>query len=281
MTTDAMPQTDRAIDRDLFCQGCGYNLRGLTGNLCPECGRSLVGLRLTVSRIPWVHRRVLGRVRAYAETVALVMFRQHDFADEMARPVCYSDAQRFRWVTVALAALPVHVAGLILWAERLTCPTTNEIVMFVWTNPWLGGLFHFAWFLFLAAATGLPSYFFHPKSVPIEQQNRAIALSYYTCGTLSLTLLPVSTLTVMLHDSLDDTILLACLLLSIILPLFQWGIWLSELTRLIRRVLPQHPGRAVGVAILCPLLWPFLLGLCFVVLPAVVLYVGLIMSSLF
>ncbi|GAB4385674.1 MAG: hypothetical protein Kow0022_12510 [Phycisphaerales bacterium] len=28
-------------DRDIPCPGCGYNLRGLTGDHCPECGERL------------------------------------------------------------------------------------------------------------------------------------------------------------------------------------------------------------------------------------------------
>lgn len=34
-------------ERDIACPGCGYNLRGLTGRICPECGQALVvSLRL-------------------------------------------------------------------------------------------------------------------------------------------------------------------------------------------------------------------------------------------
>ncbi len=28
-------------DRDVACPGCGYNVRGLEGDACPECGRGL------------------------------------------------------------------------------------------------------------------------------------------------------------------------------------------------------------------------------------------------
>jgi len=36
----ASPPVDHAIDRDLYCLECGYNLRGLSGDpvRCPECG---------------------------------------------------------------------------------------------------------------------------------------------------------------------------------------------------------------------------------------------------
>jgi hypothetical protein len=29
-------------EQDIECPGCGYNLRGLTGECCPECGQALV-----------------------------------------------------------------------------------------------------------------------------------------------------------------------------------------------------------------------------------------------
>src|SRR5207248_6621833 len=47
---------------------------------------------------------------------------------------------------------------------------------------------------FLAAATGVPSYFCHSRHLEIERQNRAIALSYYACAVLAL-LAPASLLT--------------------------------------------------------------------------------------
>jgi hypothetical protein len=39
--------------------------------------------------------------------------------------------------------------------------------------------------LFLFGMTGVASYFFHPKSLSIVRQNRALALSYYACGPLA------------------------------------------------------------------------------------------------
>lgn len=53
MTTQGVVHADTTDDndamlrsfiatRDAPCPACGYNLRGLTGNRCPECGRRLV-----------------------------------------------------------------------------------------------------------------------------------------------------------------------------------------------------------------------------------------------
>ncbi|MEM6459476.1 MAG: hypothetical protein AAF710_08815 [Planctomycetota bacterium] len=45
-------------ERDVGCPSCDYNLRGLTGDVCPECG---VGLRL---RVGLAEPRVLGLIVA-------------------------------------------------------------------------------------------------------------------------------------------------------------------------------------------------------------------------
>ncbi len=89
------PDQEVEIGHDLFCQDCGYNLRGLTGARCPECGHSLETIRALESQIPWVYRKEQGWFRAYWRTVWLVMFRQRRFCEEMARPVSFDDAQRF------------------------------------------------------------------------------------------------------------------------------------------------------------------------------------------
>ena len=181
-----------AIQYDLFCQTCGYNLRGLTGDRCPECGRSLETIRATTSLIPWVYRKKLGQFRAYWRTVWLVMFRQRRFCDEMARPVSYADAQRFRWATILHAYAPVLLLTISVyvgaWPILFRDPLWNQLFVAVW--PAIG--VHFCIVLFLAAVTGVPGYFFHPDHLPVELQNRAIALSCYTCGPLALTVVPVA-----------------------------------------------------------------------------------------
>ena len=47
------------------------------------------------------------------------------------------------------------------------------------SDPWLAIGFHVAAILGLAVLTGVPSYFFHPRRLPVEFQNRSVALSYY------------------------------------------------------------------------------------------------------
>src|SRR5438128_163233 len=60
------------IGHDPFCPQCGYSLRGLNPRdsaaaevCCPECGFAVDLRTLQQSIIPWVHRREIGRWRAY------------------------------------------------------------------------------------------------------------------------------------------------------------------------------------------------------------------------
>jgi hypothetical protein len=173
----------------------------------------------------------------------------------------------------------VLAADLMLWIERMPSPTDNEFITMFWSNVGLAAILHVGFLLFLVAATGAPSYFFHPRDVPIAQQDRAIALSYYACGPLSLLFLPAVAAMIWLHVGLDHWIGELGLLLMVILPILQFGIWWSDMYRLARGLMPQRPRRAVSLAILCPLFWSILFGVCFGVVPVLVLYLVAVFAS--
>src|SRR5829696_1063144 len=95
--TDAAPPP---ADEDLFCPECGYNLHALHGiDRCPECGLAIDRDGFARSRIPWVHRRHVGRIRSYWRTVWLATLRPKTVAAEASRRVSYPDARQFRYVT--------------------------------------------------------------------------------------------------------------------------------------------------------------------------------------
>lgn len=174
------PAEDTPVPAEVYCPDCGYDLRGLTGQNCPECGFALAVVRSRESQIPWVHRRRLGLLRAYWQTVRLVERWPRRFCLEMVRPVSYGDAQAFRWWTFLLAYVPLLLISVASgWAA---CNAGAEGGATLWL---LAGaqVIAAAW---LAALPGLCSYSFHPRRLPIEQQNRAIALSYYAWAPLAL-----------------------------------------------------------------------------------------------
>lgn len=175
---------DNAAAEGLICPACGYSLRGIASDRCPECGLAIDRSALAVSRIPWVHRRRIGPVRAYWRTVWFSTFQRKKLAGEVSRSVSYSDAQRFRWVTVTIMMLPAVIAWPFFPApavKELTAALALPDPMSRWMIP----LLLLGCTLPLLAITGTPSYFFHPRMLSVPQQNRAIALSYYACAPLA------------------------------------------------------------------------------------------------
>jgi hypothetical protein len=221
-------------------------------------------------------------LRAYWRTVGVVMFRQRRFRNEIVRPVDYAAAQRFRWVTILHVAVPVLAALVVVYAGHVAKPfsRTNEVAVVMLRWVWPVGVVYAAFLLFLLAATGMPSYFFHPKAVPVVQQNRAIALSYYASGPLALMALPLLALAAGWVVGFDHLVGMFFLLLGAILPLALMAVWWLDLIHLSFRLLPQRRGRAFLIAIMVPVLW-FALGLLFVGgVSAGAAYIWLVFASL-
>ncbi|HEX4793998.1 MAG TPA: hypothetical protein VH370_09410 [Humisphaera sp.] len=166
---------------------------------CPECGIAVDREALARSQIPWSHRKQIGWWRAYWRTVKLVVFKSKILASEVARPVSYRDAQLFRAITIALAIVPAVIVVGVWWMTARDWERSNlagDVVPFSWypteiVGGWItvGGsiipLGALAAIGALLSVTGVQSYFFHPRSLPIIWQNRAVALSYYTCAPIA------------------------------------------------------------------------------------------------
>jgi hypothetical protein len=170
---------------DRFCAACGYNLRGIASDRCPECGHVFDPNQTSAPQIPWSHRHSIGRLRAFWRTVRLVSFRTRQFATEIHRPVSLADALAFRRLVALHLFIPL--ALLSGWAYVDLLHSNGGL----WVASDLFGslaqlfglpvLIGSIW-LFLMMAFGIGSYFFHPKSIAVRHQNRAVALSYYACG---------------------------------------------------------------------------------------------------
>lgn len=282
---------------DLHCPICAYCLQGLPGDTCPECGQSLASLRSTVSRIPWQSRREIGRVRAYWRTVWMVTVRNRQFCEEYARPVSYRDARSFQLVTVMHVFLAAVLAVALLYISVSAKPeAADSILEFILSDDlWLGptqvdrayaeiwpavGLL-ICFLLFLAAATGVPSYFFHPRSIAIRQQNTAIAMSHYTCGPLALAPILIAVAFMAIWPVAPEDAKVAAVALAVIKPLVLAALlWWLNLVRLAHRTMPQIKGRAILVGLATPLLWLALAGLLLVLLPLAILWILVVIYSL-
>ncbi len=242
----ALPPLPEGIN----CPDCGYDLRSLTGPRCPECGFDLAIVRSQTSQIPWSRRGEIGRFKAYWQTVWLVWRHPKRLYIEIIRPVSYRDSQRFRWVTFLHAYIPLLVCFAAGFAsdgklpERDSLPTPLGVVVGIG--------------LLLVVLPGASSYVLESRRLPVEQRNRAIALSYYTWAPLAaipVVLLFFAAAGLAAHvldpDRSDFAfyVLAICVLATAILPLLAILIAESRLELLARRVLREH-GRA-WLRVLC------------------------------
>lgn len=175
---------DAAVE--IFCPHCGYNLRGLNLERCPECGKTFSPDELRQSQLPWTHRARIGRHKAFWRTVRMVTFRPSRFCREIARPADHRDAQKFRWLVIAHVLAALLILGLGLLAIVLLDPQGMVKPGVLILVAIIAGYFLLA----LPICTGIPSWFCAPKSLEAERQNRAIALSYYSAGPLAYLYLP-------------------------------------------------------------------------------------------
>src|SRR5438093_12950493 len=103
----------------LHCAGCGYDLRGLCGERCPECGLPFDPHDPPTARVPWLRRGAeLGACSAFWQTVWLALVHPRRLAGQVEQylDVDAQSARRFRWICTLIAA--ASVAGwidLVLW----------------------------------------------------------------------------------------------------------------------------------------------------------------------
>lgn len=143
-------------------------------------------------RLPWEHRRHLGVLIAFWRTVWIVCFRTRSLAQELNRPVSYSDARRF-WALVLLhawAPFALALAALLILSRTSSWAWLRDYENVLWTEAYLPVplvvMILPALLLFFVLATGVPTYFAHQRSLPTAQQNRAIALAYYAAAPLAI-----------------------------------------------------------------------------------------------
>jgi hypothetical protein len=178
---------DEGHDRDgadCYCPGCGYDLRGLAHDRCPECGRvARRGDRCGV-RLPWTQRARLGTAEAFWRTAALVTFRPDEFAARFHwQHVRHHGSAGFRRRTVACAAAAsVLAAAGFAWHARLSAHATSVL---------LGALLPSA-LAFFYAATELAGFFAGPRppSDTSEEGFRAAIVNDYASAALAWTPLP-------------------------------------------------------------------------------------------
>ena len=269
MSVDAAPRFDPAgevpDEYDVFCEACGYSLAGLTGDRCPECGARFEPKGLPYARIPWLHRKRLGRGNAYFRTVLMVCFFPARFARELCRPVriSASDARRFRHETMLL---PTALTGLVMLAlvvaairnYILVSPLSPVDLVFIAVSAVaLLGAVH----LFLYFATDMPLFIW--KGLPAVKPAELSPVHQYACAPLAfspLLLLLLIYLIIQRESSVTTTRMVftvIALAVAMVVPLWLWIVAL-----VLMKVSTSAPLRRVLLlAIYLPVHWFVMLAL--------------------
>lgn len=282
MSSGSLPADSSRFDvQAIPCPGCYYDLRALSGPVCPECGLEVGANFVAGTQVPFAHRNLLGFWRAYWRTVLQVTFRPRRFALHAFRPVEYGDARFFQHVTVLLASLAV--AGLMIIASHCGYPVSPLIARLTPATriePFDIAahvvLFGSIW-LFFFLITGLNSYFFHPAHLPIEQQNRAVAMSYYGSGPLAWIVGPSSLLIAAIlvqrtHLARMPIVGLLVLVLGTVAAVMAFFIglfWLMATMRLSEGLIPKVRRRASALVMIQPMMVLVALGVSYVLVPLV------------
>lgn len=271
----------------LYCPHCGYDLRTLSTDACPECGGVVDVEALKKSQIPWTYRDEIGFMRAFWRTVWRVTFKTRQFSYEIARPVDFPEARRFRTTLFAWLMLTVVLPASVLILFGLVWDT-NTLSLVVALPSVVGAAAVLSLFLF--AFTGVHTYWFHPRHLSVEQQNRALALSYYACAPLAFfpPLAWLGAVALFLSNVADLTRSNTMFALFVILavtgfapavatPVTFWRVcWV-----MVRFAALRGPVGQATLVIGLPIAWSALFVLIFVVILGAIAYTALIVYTLF
>jgi len=180
-----MPPSAQPVQSEKLCAFCGYNLRGITSDRCPECGQAV----LPGPIIPWTYRKRMGLLRAFLRTVWLATFQPAKLALATPRDADYPAAEHFRWLIATLMGIPP--ALFFLWLIGQHSQEIIQHMPFSTVSPiaevrtlWYAGalllpVLPIAALITALLATAAVSYWFGGRNRSAAHRNHAIVLSRF------------------------------------------------------------------------------------------------------
>lgn len=144
---------DFLVDRDIGCPDCGFTLRGLAGNRCPECGARI---QLVIARpdVLWgVKRLLVATCTAYA-LLSTMSFGTHIWSLFRGPRMAFIFGAWQQLGSVALllvASLGMGVALVRYWIDRRSQKRLGQLLVVLLTLLLLSSSWsivaHVAWWL--------------------------------------------------------------------------------------------------------------------------------------
>jgi hypothetical protein len=257
---------DAPIERDVYCETCGYNLRGLKKPVCPECGRPFKPRATAASQLPWKQRETRGFFDAYWSTVRLVLLQPKKFGLEVweGGRLSHKDGNRFRWATIVHAFLPLTAVWISFAGQLL--PKTM-IVPYVTITA----LFILLW---LEKSTRLIVGFFNKQTMSADVHRRLVSLGHLTCAALALSpvhlaLMAATGVAYRLEGS-GGMLFAAAAGAWGLFTVTQLSMWLTSTLLLVREAMNCNEGELMMIALAFVVAWTFYAALYLVGLPLAV-----------
>ena len=260
-------------------------MRGNESERCPECGAAADLDALSQPQIPWVYRKGKGLFRSYWQTVWLVMFHARRFHEEMSRDISEDHARKFRRVTFLHVVVPVAVVASGLYFADVAVRTRGfNALEILGVGGGSAAALACVW-LFLWATSSIAGDFLRDDRISEELQNRAVALSYYTCAPM-LGMPLVGLINIIVQVSCNGLILgsaieAAAIIIAGCLPLILLAWWVHSVLALARYVLLLSLWEQVRFEATLFVLWVGTALATLVVLPLAIFYLLVVPFSFF
>ena len=277
-----------------ICSRCGYDLRGIDSERCPECGFELAKQNAISGEIPWTYRRARGRVRSFIATVWKIEAGGPWMERVVVSPISTREARAFWWIASTVASLPLIAAFLYitwrvggLWFVTYVPDATiaglsaftystygmtppfdigwpawvrGDLVWPIsagWSRP---GLMPILLWLFVALGNGAMTYLFHPASISPTRRQRANAFSYYLCAPMVVAAVPLAaTLAGVIYKFETDAAWFSRPGFLTHLAALCWAatmvLWFYRLIRGLFLTTRCGAGRLIASCVLVPVLW--------------------------
>jgi hypothetical protein len=259
------------IQRDIFCEKCGYNLRGLKEPICPECGAEFKPSKLLgASQLPWKQREVTGFLDAYWHTVALVLLHPRRFGTEVwdGGRIHMRDARAFQWYTVAHAYFPLLIVWLsfagphLRQRELIAFTSAMAILLLVW----------------LMKSTQLLVNFFKKQTMSADVQRRLVALAHFSCAALALSPIHIGCLALcggaFKLEGQDSMLFIAAACVWGAFLLVQLGMWWVASMLLVREAMNVNEGELAMIALAFVVFWALHAAFWLGLVPYILFVVG-------